>query len=92
MAKVQIPVLRQACRSRSCRRRFFGPAPTPSLQYLKYLVFTGPKYDYDQEPEFQKWPAPATLLIGTWQGVPGFAERKYFNDQVVSYLCINGET
>ena len=23
-----------------------APAPTPTLQYFKYLVFTGPKYDY----------------------------------------------
>ena len=25
----------------------FTRQPTPTLQYFKYFVFTGPKYDYD---------------------------------------------
>ena len=31
------------------RSRNFHPAPTPTLQYLKYFVFTGPDYDYDYD-------------------------------------------
>ena len=35
-------------------RRNFHPAsaPTPSLQYLKYYVFTGNKYDHDDNDDY----------------------------------------
>ena len=29
-----------------------APAPTPTLQYLKYFVFTGPKYDYKYDYDY----------------------------------------
>ena len=37
------------------RCRNFHPAPAPTLQYFKYFVFTGPKYDCDYDYDYDDY-------------------------------------